>query len=112
MHLRPDYFPSSALLGASLYALKYDQQAFDVLSHAYELNPQDRGTSTLLFKESEILAREKCASREYVSCVGYWRKAAELQPTAPEVHGHLAEVYRLLGRTQEAARENEAAERR
>jgi tetratricopeptide (TPR) repeat protein len=109
--LRPDYFGSSALLGASLYALKDDQQAFDILSRAHQLKPQDKGTSALLFKEAEILAREKCASKEYTSCAGYWRKAAELGPASAEVHRHLAEVYRLLAQSDEAARENEAAER-
>jgi tetratricopeptide (TPR) repeat protein len=111
VRLRPDYFGSSALLGASLYALRDDQQAFDILSRAHQLKPQDKGTSNLLFKESEILGQEKCASREYVSCARYWRKAAELEPTVAEVHRHLAEVYRWLGQTDEAAREGEAAER-
>jgi tetratricopeptide (TPR) repeat protein len=111
VRLQPDYFGSSALLGASLYALKDDQQAFNVLSHAHDLNPQDQGTSILLFKESEILAREKCASKEYVSCADYLRKEAELQPTDAEVHHRLAEVYRLLGQSDEAARESEGAER-
>ena len=111
VRLRPDYFGSSALLGASLYALKDDQQAFNILSRAHQLKPQDKDTSTLLFNESGILAREKCTSGEYVSCAGYWRKAAELGPTAAEVHRHLAEVYRLLGQTDEAAREDEAAKR-
>ena len=111
VRLRPDYFGSSALLGASLYALKDDQQAFNILSRAHQLKPQDKDTSTLLFNESGILAREKCTSGEYVSCAGYWRKAEELGPTAAEVHRHLAEVSRLLGQTDEAAREDEAAQR-
>jgi tetratricopeptide (TPR) repeat protein len=111
VRLRPDYFGSSALLGASLYALRDDQQAFNILSRAHQLKPQDIAASALLFNEAKILAREKCTSRDYVSCAGFLRKAAELRPTAADVHLRLAEVYRVLGQTDEAARENEVAER-
>jgi len=111
VRLRPDYFGSNALLGATLYALKDDQQAFDVLSHTHQLNPQDRDTSTLLFNELEILAQAKCAKKDYIGCLRYLRQSAELRPLETEVHRRLAEVYRLLGRTGEAALERQAAER-
>ncbi len=95
--LRPDFFGSNALLGATLYALGQDEAAYKVLSHAHALNPDDRDTASLLFKEALILAYRAETEKKYGSALGYFRKAADLQPEDQEVQKHLAELSRRLG---------------
>ncbi len=95
--LRPDFFGSNALLGATLFALGQDEVAYKVLSHAHALNPEDRDTASLLLKEALVLAYRAEAEKKYGSALGYFRKAADLQPEDQEVQKHLAEMSRRLG---------------
>jgi hypothetical protein len=65
--LRPDFFGSNALLGATLYALGQDEPAYKVLSHTHALNPEDRDTASLLFKEALFLANREESQKKYDS---------------------------------------------
>ncbi len=67
MALRPDFFGFNALLGATLYAPKRDEEAYRVLSHAHARNPGDRDTADLLFKETMVLATREERRNKYVS---------------------------------------------
>jgi tetratricopeptide (TPR) repeat protein len=109
--LRPDFFGSNALLGATLYALREDEAAYTVLSHAHELNPQDADTLKLLVTVTTLLGEETCAKKQYVPCLGYWKKATALEPTDAGLHRHLAELYTLLGQPAQAQLESREAER-
>ncbi len=108
---RPDFFGSNALLGATLFTLKDDQAAYRILTHAHQLKPQDADTGALLFKLAALRAQARCEKKEYAQCLSYLRQAAALRPADAEVHRRLSEVYRWLGRTAEAARENREAGR-
>jgi Flp pilus assembly protein TadD len=48
--LRPEFYPSVVLLGATLYMLGDDDGALPVLEHAYRLNPADTQTAAVLEK--------------------------------------------------------------
>lgn len=93
--MRPDYFGSNALLGASLYTLHQDNQAFHVLTHAHQLNPSDRDTALLLVNESLTLAGAAYHARDYVACIRYLHVASSLRPGDPQIRRRLNEVERL-----------------
>jgi tetratricopeptide (TPR) repeat protein len=95
--LRPDFFGSNALLGATLYALGQDEPAYKILNHAHGLNPEDRDTANLLFKEALILASREENLQKYESALGYLQKAAQLQPEDQEVRQRLSSLSQRLG---------------
>src|SRR5262249_19146836 len=107
--LRPDFFGSNALLGATLYTLKDDEPAYRFLDHAHQLNPRDTDTEELLFKVSVALAKKRFMKKEYTDCLNYLRKGAQLRPEDVEVHLRMAQVYGLLGWRTESDRENREA---
>jgi len=48
--LRPEFYGSVVLLGATLYMLGEDAAALPVLEHAHRLNPADAQTEDVLEK--------------------------------------------------------------
>jgi tetratricopeptide (TPR) repeat protein len=109
--LRPDFFGSNAVLGATLYALKEDELAYGVLDHAHQLSPADADTTGLLYKASVLLAQKAFLKKEYLECLGYLQKAAQLRPDDAGIHRRLAQVYGLLGQRTQAEREDQEADR-
>ena len=90
--LRPDFLGSTALLGATLYTLKYDDAAYSVLKRAHRLNPSDRDSAGLLFRATLALAQREHRNADYVECLKYLQEAAELQPGDAETHRRLADI--------------------
>ena len=56
MTLRPQFYGSVALLGATLYMLGDDAAALPVLERAHELNPSDTQTGAVL---EQLRAKQK-----------------------------------------------------
>ena len=109
--LRPDFFGSNALLGATLYTLKEDEAAYRVLDHAHQLNPAESDTASLLFETAVLLAQKELATKTYTQSLYHFRKAAELRPADARVHRQLADLYRVLGQRAQAELEGREAER-
>ena len=93
--LRPDYFGSNALLGATLYLLKRDEEAYRVLDHAHQLNPSSEDTATLLFQEAMLLGQRNFQGRNYEDALRYWRKAAGIRPDDAAVRERIAGAMAL-----------------
>lgn len=106
----PDLAQISSLLGACLFRLGEQQQAYQVLGRAHDLKPEDRATTGMLFETSVTLAERSLASRDYQASMVYLNTAAKLDPLDPEPHRLLAEVYRATGREREAAGEEQKFE--
>jgi tetratricopeptide (TPR) repeat protein len=105
MKLWPDLSPLNTLYGAVLYKLGDESSAYQALSRAHELNPQDARTAMMLYESGVSLAMKSLASKEYQASMRYLREAAQLAPRQPEPHRLLAQVYRAAGRDSEAAEE-------
>jgi tetratricopeptide (TPR) repeat protein len=103
--LWPDLSQLSTLYGAVLYKLGDEPSAYQVLSHAHELNPQDAHTAMMLYESGVGLAAKSMGSKEYQTSLRYLREAAQLVPQEPEAHRLLAQLYRATGRNSEAAEE-------
>jgi Flp pilus assembly protein TadD len=106
----PDLFQLNALYGAVLLKLG-DASAYQALQHAQQLNPQDPGTTDLLYKLVLILARKKQDAKDYASAQHYLEEAAKLRPQDPEPHRSLAELYTLTEHPEKAAAELREADR-
>jgi tetratricopeptide (TPR) repeat protein len=61
------------------------------------------------YKANLFLGRLLAMHGDSASALPYLKKAAKLQPEAPEPHQFLANTYHELGQTQDALRENRAA---
>lgn len=109
--LRPDFFGSCALLGATLYALGEHELSYPALRHAHQLDPRHQDTARLLFSVAVGLAQTEFKEKRYEECLHDLQVAAEVRPTDPDVHRRLAEVYGVLGRSAEAAREQGESDR-
>ena len=96
--LRPDYFGSDALLGATYYMLKEDDSAYNALDHANRLNPADADTAALLYKVAVLLGRRSSATGNYHKAETYLERAAGLQPSDSSVARDLGEARRMLAR--------------
>lgn len=107
----PDLFPLNALYGATLVKLGAEEQAFDVLQHAQELNPQDTATADSLYFLSLKLAEKSQAAKQYSSALRYLGEAAKLRPAEPEPHKAMAETYTRLGKPAQAAAEQKEGDR-
>jgi Flp pilus assembly protein TadD len=105
----PDLFPLNALYGAVLAKLGEDLPAYQALSRAHQLNPDDAGTADLLCTTALRLARSNQAARRYSEALRYFTEAAALRPADPEPHRGMAEVYALTGHPAEAAAEQQRA---
>ena len=81
---------------ATLYTLGEDEAAYKVLGHAHALNPEDRDTANLLFKETLILASKEETQKKYTSALAYLRTARQLQPQDQEVQRRISKLLRRV----------------
>jgi len=107
----PDLFPLNALYGAVLTKLGEPDQAYEVLHHAHQLNPQDSPTADLLYATTLKLAEKSQTARQYPSALNYFEEAVKLRPQDPEPHRRMAEIYTQLGKSAQAASERQEADR-
>lgn len=107
----PDLFPLNALYGAVLIKLGEQDRAYEVLMHAYQLNPQDRSTPDTLYFLSLKLAEKNQSGKKYSDALRYLSEAAKLRPQESEPHKTMAEVYTQLGQASKAAAEKKEADR-
>lgn len=107
----PDLFPLNALYGAVLVKLGDHDQAYNVLRHARQLNPQDSSTTDLLYVTTLKLAEKSQAARQDSSALHYFEEAAKLRPQDPEPHRAMAEIYTHTGKPAQAAAERQEADR-
>ena len=102
----PDIFQLAALYGAILTKLGEDLQAYQMLRHAHELNPQDAAAGDLLYLSTLSLGRKAQGARQYPDALRYLKEAAKLKPQEPAPHWGLADIYHLTGRSVQANKEN------
>jgi Flp pilus assembly protein TadD len=105
----PDLFQLQALYGAVLLKLGEVLPAYQALDHALQLNPQDSGTTDLLYAAALELARKNQDARQYSDSLHYLEKAATLRPQEPAPHRLMAEIYGLTGRPEQASTEQQKA---
>jgi tetratricopeptide (TPR) repeat protein len=107
----PDLFQLNALYGAVLVKLGEDLQAYAVLHHAHELNPQDPETMNLLYALTLGLAQKSKNASRYSDSLRYLEEASSLRPQQAEPHRRMAEIYSLTSHPAQAATEQEKADR-
>jgi tetratricopeptide (TPR) repeat protein len=106
-----DLFQLNALYGAVLAKLGEDASAYQALRHAHELNPQDSGTTDLLYFTTLQLAQKAQQTREYPHSLRYLQEAANLRPDQAEPHRRMAEIYSLTAHAAQASAEQREADR-
>lgn len=106
----PDLFPLNALYGAVLSKLGEDDQAYGVLQHALQLNPQDSSTADLLYATTMRLAEKSQKSLRDSNALQYLQEAAKLRPQDPAPHRSMAEIYTHTGKPAQAAAEAREAD--
>jgi len=107
----PDLFQVNALYGAVLLKQGEDVPAYQALHHAQQLNPQDPGTTDLLYKITLALGRKSQRARRYANSLHYLEEAIKLRPLESEPHRSMAEVYTLTNHPREATAEQREADR-
>jgi tetratricopeptide (TPR) repeat protein len=107
----PDLFPLNALYGAVLVKLEEPEQAIEVLRHAHELNPQDSSTGELLYVTTLKVADKNQMAHHHSDALRYYEEAAKLRPDNPEPHRGLAQTYAQMGKSAQAATEQQEADR-
>jgi tetratricopeptide (TPR) repeat protein len=107
----PDLFQLNALYGAVLVKLGEDLEAYQALHRAHELNPQDPGTTNLLYGLNLGLAQKSKSAARYSDTLRYLEEASSLRPQEAEPHRRLAEIYSLTSRPAQAAAEQQKADR-
>jgi Flp pilus assembly protein TadD len=107
----PDLFQLNALYGTVLLNLGKEVAAYQALHHAHQLNPQDSGTTDLLYKVTLILARKSQGTRQYSNALDYLEEAVRLRPQESEPHRQMGEIYTLTDRSAEATAEQREADR-
>jgi tetratricopeptide (TPR) repeat protein len=107
----PDLFQINSLYGAVLMKLGEFQKAYETLRHARDLNPQDAATSEMLYATTFDLAAKNQATRQYDDALRYFTEAAKMRPADPGPHRHMAEIYTLTGRPDDAKAEQEIADK-
>lgn len=107
----PDLFQLNALYGAVLVKLGDELHAYSALHHAHELNPQDPGTTNLLYGLTLGLAQKSKSAARYSDTLYYLEEASSLRPQEAEPHRRLAEIYTLTSRPAQAAAEQQKAYR-
>jgi Flp pilus assembly protein TadD len=107
----PDLFQLNSLNGAVLLKLGDEASAYHALEHAQQLNPQDPGTTDLLYKLVLILARKSQEAKDYAPAQHYLEEATKLRPREAEPHRSLAEIYTLTEHLEQAAAELREADR-
>lgn len=107
----PDLFELNSLLGVVLYRLGDLDGAYESLSHAHALNPQDRDSSAFLYEVSLVLGDKRRSKKEYALALTSLQTAAKLRPQAPEPHKSMADVHAAMGQALQARDEQQKAER-
>jgi tetratricopeptide (TPR) repeat protein len=107
----PDIFQLNALYGAVLSKLGEDLQAYQTLRHAHELNAEDAATGDLLFLTGLRLARKARTGGQYPESLRYLQEISALRPQEPEPHRIMGEIYQATGRSAQAEKEKEEANR-
>ena len=107
----PDLFQLNALYGAVLVKLGDDSAAYQTLHHAHQLNPQDAGTTDLLYKVTLVLSGKARGAGQYSKSLQYLEEAVRLRPQETEPHRLLAEIYTLTDHPDQAASEQREADR-
>ncbi|HEX8872542.1 MAG TPA: tetratricopeptide repeat protein [Candidatus Acidoferrum sp.] len=105
----PDLFNVNALYGATLWNLGEAKGAYEALHHAHKLNPQDAGTTALLYQCTGELAQRSEKAGANLEALRYLQEAASLAPADPEPHRRMAEIYRRTGRRELASQEEQKA---
>jgi tetratricopeptide (TPR) repeat protein len=107
----PDVFQIASLYGTVLAKVGNDVEAYQALSHAHDLNPEDSATSDLLFLSILKLGYKKGESGDFLESLRYFEEAAKLRPQEPEPHRGLAAVYGSTNKPGLAAAEEQKADR-
>ncbi len=107
----PDLFQVNSLYGAALLKLGRELPAYQALSRAHQLNPQDSVTIDLLYDATLKLAKQDQDARRYPDALHYLEQAATLRPQEPEPHRHMAEIHKLTGHPAQAATQLQEAHR-
>lgn len=105
----PDLFPLNALYGAILFNLGDMPAAYQVLQHAHQLNPQDRGATALLYQSTVELAERSEQNSGNADALRYLQEAASLAPDDPDPHRRMAAIYRRIGQIPKADQEEQRA---
>jgi len=106
----PDLFPLNALYGAVLWNLGEVLPAYQALQHAHRLNSQDAGVSSLLYQSLLELAKRSEEGGKNSEALRYLQEAASVSPAEAEPHRHMAEIYKRIGKTEQAQEEELKAE--
>jgi tetratricopeptide (TPR) repeat protein len=107
----PDLFQLNALYGAVLLKLGEDAPAYRALHHAQQLNPQDSGTTEMLYTVTLTLALKNKDARQFADSLHYLEEAVKLRPQEPEPHRSMAELYNITNRPAQASAEQREADR-
>jgi len=105
----PDLFPLNALYGVVLFNLGETPAAYAALHHAHQLNPQDAGTTALLYQSALELAQRSQQSSLDADALRYLQEAASLAQSDPEPHRRMAAIYRRTGQIPRANQEEQRA---
>ena len=103
-------FGANALLGATLYMLHDDERSYEAPSYAHQLNPEDAGTTDLLFKTTVSLAQQRFSRKEYKRSLVYLQEASQLRPENALTHRRMTDVYALMARSDDVEREKREAD--
>jgi tetratricopeptide (TPR) repeat protein len=107
----PDLFPLNALYGSVLARMGETQKAHQALAHAHQLNPQDIGTTDLLYATALDLAHRDRQGRHYSTALDYLVEAAKIKPAQAQPHREMAEIYKLTNRPALAEAQQKEADR-
>jgi tetratricopeptide (TPR) repeat protein len=107
----PDLFPLNALYGAVLAKLGEDTQAYDVLLHAHQLNPEDAPTSEQLYLATMRRAESSLRAPDDARALVFLEEAARLRPQEPQPHRLMAEIYSRSGKAEQASAQEREANR-
>jgi tetratricopeptide (TPR) repeat protein len=107
----PDLFQLNALYGAVLFKLGENSEAYRALQHSHQLNPDDALTRDMLYDTIMRLAEADQQAKRYSEALRYLAEASKLRPQEPEPHRRMAQVYKLIARSNEAAAAQQEADR-
>jgi tetratricopeptide (TPR) repeat protein len=106
----PDIFQLNSLYAAVLIKLGHLAEAYSVLHHARELNPDSSETAAMLYATASDLGQASLRANNYSDALRYYGEAAAVRPQEAAPHRRMAEIYTLTGRTTEAQGEQEKAD--
>src|ERR1039458_9960765 len=87
--LRPEFFGSNALLGASYLAVGEADRALRPLRQAHALNPDDGEVVHLLYSAATRMATNLINQQKLSEGVAVLQEAVTLSPDQPEAHNLL-----------------------